>query len=142
MTDDGLQMTCPQCGEPRLRHFRICRACGFDFEAAMHEHDPRALHRIANRVRRNPSEYLLGVAVGLFCAWAAMQSYLGSAAWTIGPVAAAAVALGCPFVAALIAYTGLARRLVARSAYFREAVLPGQALAGAEVFIAVVEPPN
>jgi len=135
-TSEVIPSTCPRCGEVRLRHFRICRACGLDIQAAIEEEDPRLARRLGNRIRRQPAEYLVAAGIGLFCAWAVLQSFGGSAGWKIPPVVAASVVVGCPLVAEAIALTGLVQRLVRRGAYFWGGVLPAGSLAGAYAFMA------
>ena len=87
--------------------------------------------RLANRLRRHPGEYLSAALVGLFVAWAVLQSFGGHAGWQIPAIAAVAVVVGCPLLAGATALTGLVQQLVRRGDYFWESVLPSRPLESA-----------
>jgi hypothetical protein len=68
-------------------------------------------------IRTKPARAVFGVAVGLFCAWAALQSFTRSAGATIEPGPRIAVVIGCVVLSATVAISGFSDAIVRRGQY-------------------------
>jgi NADH:ubiquinone oxidoreductase subunit 6 (subunit J) len=60
---------------------------------------------------------VFGVAVGLFNAWAALQSFVGHAGWTVGAVLTLLIIAGCVATSTAVALSSLPDAMVRRTAY-------------------------
>jgi hypothetical protein len=60
---------------------------------------------------------VFGVAVGLFITWAALQSFIGSAHWTVDPEVVAVVLVGCVVISTAVALSGVPDAILRRGEY-------------------------
>jgi hypothetical protein len=78
------------------------------------------MRRIWKRVRDRPFEPLLAVAVGVFCSWAVLQSFVNASNWRLEPARVAAVVVGGTLIPVLVSLTPAPLRFARPSVEFFE----------------------
>lgn len=92
------------------------------------------LARIWKRVRERPFEALLAAAVGLFCSWAVLQSFVGHSRWALEPGALAAIVARGTLLPVLVSPSALPQKLGRAYADFWETGAGTRAMVRASVY--------
>jgi hypothetical protein len=97
------------------------------------DHQP-IVRRVWARIRERPFESLFAAAVGLFCSWAVLQSFVGHSGWTLGLAPLVAIVVGGTLLPVLVSPMALPDKLARAYAEFWETGAGTRALVRASVY--------